>query len=69
MGRPVVSWTRVRAFDPAAARIASAERIEVDEPCVHLGEPAAARGAGDRGALAVADGDRAQLGIGRMDHV
>jgi hypothetical protein len=59
----------VRTIDPAAARIAPAERIEVDEPAFVTREAAPTIGTCDRGGLATANGDRAQLGIGRMDHV
>ena len=59
----------VRTIDPAAAGIAPAKRVEVDIPALVTRETAAATGACDRSTLAVADGDRAQLGIGWMDHV
>jgi hypothetical protein len=51
-----------------AAGVASGHRMEVDEPALGLGESTTTGGAGDRGALAVTDGDRAQLGIGWLDH-
>jgi hypothetical protein len=59
---------RVHAIDSIAARVTTGDRTEMHEPAICLGESATTRDARDRGALAVADGDRAQLGIRWMEH-
>jgi hypothetical protein len=54
---------RVRTIDPIATGVTTGDRIEMHVPAIDLVETATTRDARDRGALAVADGDRAQLGI------
>ena len=58
----------VSAVDPATTRVSSAKRVEMDECFTPGSQAAAARRTGDRRPLTVAHGNRAELGIGRLDH-
>ena len=64
----------IDATDPAAARVAAGQRLEVEPGfgarMTDRLEAAATLGTGDRRGPAIADGvDRAKLGIGRVDHL
>lgn len=59
---------RLGAVDPTAPGVATTESLEVDERIAGRGQATATGRTSHRRLAAVADGGRANLGIGRVEH-